>query len=118
MPHFESQDGSSCFTTGISRESKVIDAVSLNLFNETFCLEHSDYNYFGVSLNENQLCAGIPSNSEFIAPFNGEHEEDYGGPLICLSSDQSPFLTGVSSSNSLSTQHGHPGTIFFEIESI
>ena len=118
LPDFESQDGSSCFTTGISRESKVIDAVSLNLFNETFCLEHSDYNYFGVSLNENQLCAGIPSNSEFIAPFNGEHEEDYGGPLICLSSDQSPFLTGVSSSNSLSTQHGHPGTIFFEIESI
>lgn len=117
LPDFELQGGSSCFTTGIRRESKVIDAVSLNLFNETFCLEHSDYNYFGVSLNENQLCAGIPSNAELIAPFNGEHEEDYGGPLICLAPDRSLFLTGVSSSNSLSTKDGHPGMIFLKFES-
>ena len=111
MPEFETQPGANCFTTGISRDSKKVDAIALNLFNDSYCLEHGDYNFFETALNENQLCAGIPSNTEFIAPYNGEHEEDYGGPLICLESGGRPIFTGVSSSNSLSTKHGQPGLI-------
>ena len=112
LPEFETKPGANCFTTGINKESKVVDAVALNLFSDSYCLEHSDYNFFEVSLNENQLCAGIPSNTDLILPYNGEHEEDYGGPLICLAFDGRPIFTGVSSSNSLSTKHGQPGLIF------
>ena len=65
-----------------------------------------------VSLNENQLCAGLPSATNLTLPFSGEYEEDFGGPLICLEkSTQQPIFTGVASSNSLSTKVGHPGMI-------
>ena len=43
LPEEESLPGSSCFTSGINRDSKIIDAVALNLFNHTFCDEHSTY---------------------------------------------------------------------------
>ena len=112
LPEKESSPGSSCFTSGINRNSKIIDAVALNLFNHTFCDEHSSYNNFGTTLNENQLCAGIPSNTNFIAAFNGEYEQDFGGPLICLdATNKQPIFTGVASSNSLSTMIGQPGSI-------
>ena len=112
LPEKETFPGSSCFTSGINRNSKIIDAVALNLFNHTFCDEHSSYNNFGTTLNENQLCAGIPSNTNFIAAFNGEYEQDFGGPLICLdATNKQPIFTGVASSNSLSTMIGQPGSI-------
>ena len=112
LPEQESLPGSSCFTSGINRDSKIIDAVALNLFNHTFCDEHSTYNNFGTTLNENQLCAGIPSNTNFIAPFNGKYEQDFGGPLICLDpATKQPIFTGVTSTNSLSTTTGEPGSI-------
>ena len=112
LPEKESRPGSSCFTSGINRNSKFIDAVALNLFNHTFCDEHSSYNNFGTTLNENQLCAGIPSNKDFIAPFNGKYEQDFGGPLICLDlATKQPIFTGIASSNSLSTITGEPGSI-------
>ena len=37
LPEAESVAGSSCFTSGISQDSKKIDAVPLNLFNRTYC---------------------------------------------------------------------------------
>ena len=112
LPEQESLPGSSCFTSGINRDSKIIDAVALNLFNHTFCDEHSTYNNFGTTLNENQLCAGIPSNTNFIAPFNGKYEQDFGGPLICLDpATKQPIFTGITSTNSLSTTTGEPGSI-------
>ena len=37
LPEAESVAGSSCYTSGISQDSKKIDAVSLNLFNGTYC---------------------------------------------------------------------------------
>ena len=37
LPEAESVPGSSCYTSGISQDSKKIDAVSLNLFNGTYC---------------------------------------------------------------------------------
>ena len=112
LPEKETLPGSSCFTSGINRDSKIIDAVPLNLFNHTFCDDHSTYNIFGTTLNENQLCAGIPSNTNFIAPFNGKYEQDFGGPLICLDpSTKQPIFTGVASTNSLSTIIGEPGLI-------
>ena len=37
LPEAESVAGSSCFTSGISQDSKKIDAVALNLFNRTYC---------------------------------------------------------------------------------
>ena len=92
-----------------SQNSKVIDAVQLNLLNNTYCDEHSVYGHFGQTLNENQLCAGIPSNGNHTIPFSGEHQEDFGGPLICLDKSQKPVFTGIASSNSLSTKQGHPG---------
>ena len=92
-----------------SKNSKVIDAVQLNLLNNTYCDEHSVYGHFGQTLNQNQLCAGIPSNGNYTIPFSGQYEEDFGGPLICLDKSQKPVFTGIASSNSLSTKQGHPG---------
>ena len=112
LPDQEPAAGSSCFTSGINRDSKKIDPVPLNLFTYEYCDNHSVYSQLGTSLNENQLCAGLPSNTNYTAPFNGEHEEDFGGPLICLDKDtQRPIFTGVASSNSLSTRKGQPGMI-------
>ena len=37
LPEAESVAGSSCFTSGISQDSRQIDAVPLNLFNRTYC---------------------------------------------------------------------------------
>ena len=112
LPEKESVPGSSCFTSGINRDSKIIDAVPLNLFNQSYCESHSDYRFFGETLNENQVCAGLPSNSKYALPFSGEHEEDFGGPLICLDkTTKTPIFTGISSSNSLSRRSGHPGMI-------
>ena len=112
LPEFESVPGSSCFTSGINQDSKEIDAVPLNLFSNDFCDNHSVYSHFQTSLNQNQLCAGLPSGNDKIAPFNGKYVEDFGGPLICLDkTNQKPIFTGVASSNSLSTKSGHPGMI-------
>ena len=41
LPKIESAPGSSCFTSGMNKESKVIDAVPLNLLNHTYCEKHS-----------------------------------------------------------------------------
>ena len=41
LPKTESTPGSSCFTSGMNKESKVIDAVPLNLLNHTYCEKHS-----------------------------------------------------------------------------
>ena len=112
LPESETVPGSSCFTSGIEQDSKAIDAVPLNLFSHTFCDNHSVYSHFGTSLNENQLCAGLPSRTDEIAAFSGKYLEDFGGPLICLNkTNKQPVFTGVSSSNSLSTKSGHPGMI-------
>ena len=112
LPDKEPVAGSSCFTSGISRDSKIIDAVPLNVFNRTFCEDQRDYKFNGEVLNENQICAGLPSNSNYSLPFNGQYEEDFGGPLICLDKDNKiPIFTGVASSNSISTKRGYPGTV-------
>ena len=112
LPEQESLPGASCFTSGLNRDSKIIDAVPLNLFNYTFCDDHNVYKDFDTTLNENQLCAGLPSNTNYTAAFTGEHEEDSGGPLICLDkTSQKPIFTGVASSNSLSTKSGQPGLV-------
>ena len=112
LPEKEPLPGSRCFTSGINKDSKIIDAVPLNLFNYTYCNSHRIYNEFGTTVNENQLCAGIPSRTNYFSPFSGEYEEDFGGPLICLDSvNQKPIFTGIASSNTLSTRHGNPGTI-------
>lgn len=116
LPEKESLPGSRCFTSGINRDSKIIDAVPLNLFNYTYCNSHRIYNEFGTNLTENQLCAGIPSQANFTAPFSGEYQEDFGGPLICLDRvKHEPIFTGVASSNSLSTRYGNPGMIHIEM---
>ena len=112
LPEEETVPGSSCVTSGVNRDSKIIDAVPLNLLDDSSCNDHYVYNHFGTTLNENQLCAGLPSNTNSTAPFNGKHQEDFGGPLICLDkTNQKPIFTGISSSNSLSTKNGQPGLI-------
>ena len=40
LPDIEPISGSSCFTSGINRDSKEVDAVQLNLFNQTYCDKH------------------------------------------------------------------------------
>ena len=110
LPEQESLPGSSCFTSGLDRNSKVISAVPLNLFNLTFCDSQISYAHFGTILNANQLCAGLPSNTNRTVPFSQNYEQDFGGPLICLDkTNKKPIFTGVASSNSLSTKNGHPG---------
>ena len=112
LPKQESPVGSSCFTSGLNKESKIIDAVPLNLFNYTFCDDHFSYTELEITLNKNQLCAGLPSNKNKTASFSGEYEEDFGGPLICLDKfNQQPIFTGIASFNSLSTKIGQPGLI-------
>ena len=104
----ETLPGSSCYTSGINRESKDVDAVPLNLLNDSLC--DNAYNHHETEMNVNQLCAGIPSNNNLTAPFNDKYGEDFGGPLICLNStNQSPIFTGVSASNSFSRESGYPG---------
>ena len=74
--------------------------------------DHSHYNSINVLLNENQLCAGLPSTTNLTLPFTGKYEEDFGGPLICLEkTTKKPIFTGIASSNSLSTKSGYPGMI-------
>ena len=112
LPEIQPTPGSYCVTSGFNRDSKIIDAVPLNLLNQTFCGTNSLYNHFGDEINENQLCAGIPSNTNISIPFSGKFQEDFGGPLICLEkTSQKPFFTGISSFNSLSTKHGEPGML-------
>ena len=108
LPESETLPGSSCYTSGINRESKDVDAVPLNLLNDSLC--DSAYNHHDTEMNVNQLCAGIPSSNNLTAPFNDKYGEDFGGPLICLNStNQSPIFTGVSASNSFSRESGYPG---------
>ena len=110
LPTQESEPGSKCFTSGLEKFSKTIDAVFLNLFNHSYCDGQSFYSHFGININENQLCAGIPSENNISAPFSGKYEDDFGGPLICFNNnDEIPIFTGVTSSNSLSTKSGQPG---------
>ena len=112
LPEKQASPGSHCITSGLRTDSKEIHAVSLNLFNETYCDEHSLYSHFGTVLNDNQLCAGLPSKTQLVAPFNGIYQEDFGGPLICLDkTNQEPLFTGLTSSNSFSTKSGYPGLI-------
>ena len=112
LPDESPLPGSKCFTSGIQRDSKIIDAVPLNLFDFNYCESNSMYNQIGIILNQNQLCAGLPSNTNYFAPFNGKYREDFGGPLICLDkNDQTPIFTGIASSNSLSTKSGYPGLV-------
>ena len=112
LPENETVVGSYCVTSGFNRDSKIIDAVALNLLKRSHCENHSLYNHFGATLNENQLCAGIPSNTNSIIPVSGKYQEDFGGPLICLDkTSQKPIFTGIASFNSLSTKYGQPGMI-------
>ena len=112
LPEKQALPGSRCITSGLRIDSKEIDAVSLNLFNESYCQEHSLYSHFGIVLNENQMCAGLPSKTHYFAPFDGMYQEDFGGPLICLDkTNQQPIFTGLTSSNSFSTKSGDPGSI-------
>ena len=74
--------------------------------------QKSIYTDFETRVNANQLCAGLPSKTNYTTPFSGLYEEDFGGPLICLDkTTKAPIFTGVSSSNSLSTKRGQPGKI-------
>ena len=41
LPDEVPANGASCFTSGINRDSKIIDPVQLNLFNHTYCDKHS-----------------------------------------------------------------------------
>ena len=108
LPESETLAGSSCYTSGINRKSKVVDAVPLNLFDESLC--NNAYDQHSTEVSVNQLCAGLPSNTNGSAPFNDKYEEDFGGPLICLNkTNQSPIFTGVSASDSFSKQSGYPG---------
>ena len=112
LPEEETVSGSSCVTSGVNRDSKIIDAVPLNLLNDSLCNDHYVYNFLGTTINENQVCAGLPSNTNLTAPFNGKHQEDFGGPLICLDeTNLKPIFTGITSFNSLSTERGQPGLI-------
>ena len=112
LPDTKTMPGSKCFTSGLQKDSKVIDSVRLNLFNETYCNGDDVYRHFDISLNINQLCAGIPSRTNALTPFRGNYDEDFGGPLICIDKiTQIPIFTGVSSSNTFSTQNGYPGLI-------
>ena len=112
LPDEEPISGSKCVTSGINKDSKSIDSVPLNLFNHTFCDNHSVYkDYYETTLNENQLCAGLPSTTNTTVAFNGQYQEDLGGPLICLDNTAKPIFTGVTSYNSLSTKTGYPEMI-------
>ena len=112
LPETEINPGSYCVTSGFNRDSKIIDAVPLNLLNTQVCRTNSFYEVFGEEINENQLCAGIPSKTNSTIPVSDKYREDFGGPLICLDkTTQQPFLTGIASFNSLSKKYGQPGTI-------
>ena len=112
LPENETTPGSYCVTSGFNRDSKIIDAVPLNLLNQEVCRTNSFYEAFGEEINENQLCAGIPSKTNSTIPVSDKYQEDFGGPLICLDkTSQKPFLTGIASFNSLSRNHGQPGMI-------
>ena len=112
LPETETISGSYCVTSGFNRDSKIIDAVPLNLLNQEVCRTNSFYEAFGEEINENQLCAGIPSKTNSTIPVSDKYQEDFGGPLICLDkTSQKPIFTGIASFNSLSTKYGQPGMI-------
>ena len=110
LPENETAPGSYCVTSGFNRNSKIIDAVPLNLLNQNVCRTNNFYNVFGNEINENQLCAGIPSKTNSTISVSDKYQEDFGGPLICLDkTSQRPILTGIAAFNSLSRKHGQPG---------
>ena len=107
LPEEKPIDKSYCLTTGINKNSEAIELVPVNLFNNSFCIEKSVDEI--ADKIENHLCAGIPSKNGTIIGFNGEHEQDFGGPLICYNELNEPFLAGVSLNNTFSSENGHPG---------
>ena len=112
LPDKKTLSGSKCYTSGLQKDKKIIDAVPLNLFNETYCNEDDVYSHFDISLNINQLCAGIPSRTKSPTRFIGNYDDDFGAPLICIDKiSKIPIFTGVSSSNTFSTRNGYPGLI-------
>ena len=109
LPENESPPGSKCFTSGIKRDSKVVEAVPLQLFNYTVCDENIHYKDVETTLNQNQLCAGLSSNVNYTIQLTRQYDEDFGGPLICLDEDLKPVFTGIASSNTLLADSNQPG---------
>lgn len=118
LPEKEITPDSHCVTSGLKRNSKVIDAVPLDLLNYTFCDNQNDR--FELINNEYQLCASLQQNVNNTTLFHKQYEIDSGGPLICLDQiNQKPIFTGVASSDSLSSEYGHLGIIkiiFFSVK--
>ena len=59
LPETESFPGSLCYTSGINRNTRIIDPLPLTLFNQSLCDENSVYDELGITLKTNQLCAEI-----------------------------------------------------------
>ena len=59
LPEKKSLPGSLCYTSGIHKNTRIIDAIPLSLYNQSLCDENNIYDELGITIKTNQLCAGM-----------------------------------------------------------
>ena len=110
LPDKAPQHGTACWITGWKSRGpdRKLQAVDINIMSAPYCRRHSSYG--DDDIKDNDVCAGYPSYGNKPVQRSGlKLDSVFGGPLICLSSDAYPVLTGLASKSSLSLKEGYPG---------
>ena len=90
MPEGENDIGSNCFTSGLSKNTKLVEAIPTHVID---CSEDEENN---VS-SPDKLCAKLINQTTGIAALKN-YQKDFGGPLICIDKEnKKPILTGILS---------------------
>ena len=91
MPEGENDIGSNCFTSGLSKNTKLVEAIPTHIID---CSNDEENNV----LSPDKLCAKIKDRTTDNAVFQNYYQKDFGGPLICIDEEnQKPILTGILS---------------------
>ena len=94
MPENETQIGSNCFTSGLSKNTKLVEAIPTDVID---CSDDKE----NIVSSPDKLCAKIKDQTTDNAVFQNYYQKDFGGPLICIDEEnQKPILTGILSTES------------------
>ena len=120
LPEGPAEHGKACWVGGWGTTewrgstSDVLMSVGVNVFSDEYCRQHSLY---GNSIQDDELCAGLPATNLTSLNSLGNHittggkdacKGDSGGPLIC-EVDGHAVLTGVVSWGVKCGLDGYPG---------
>ena len=102
MPENETQIGSNCFTSGLSKNTKLVEAIPTDVID---CSDDEE----NIVSSPDKLCAKIKDQTTDIAVLKN-YQNDFGGPLICIDEEnQKPILTGILSTESNLIAPNHSG---------